>query len=254
MKVCTKCNYQKPLQEFHNCKSKPGGKMSACKSCRNSYNREKAQEVGHDVLYRKYKDKNPERYKENSRNYYQKNKKRIKRKAKDWKLENKERSKALAKQHYDKNKEKYKEKAREWSKSNIEKRREISRNYWKRLRGERPEVYSVVTCSRKMIGRVMASTGKKKRGKTFDLLGYNKQQFIERIESQFTDGMTWENYGDWHIDHIIPISELVACGVKEPSKINCLSNLRPLWAKDNLKKGNAFELSPVETSHITRKS
>lgn len=52
--------------------------------------------------------------------------------------------------------------------------------------------------------------------------------------------MTWNNYGKWHIDHIIPISS--AKTEEEVIKLNHYTNLQPLWAKDNLKKGNKIIL------------
>jgi len=55
------------------------------------------------------------------------------------------------------------------------------------------------------------------------------------IERQFTDGMTWDNMGKWHIDHIVPLSYLIENRME--SRANHYTNLRPLWAKDNLSKG-----------------
>lgn len=57
---------------------------------------------------------------------------------------------------------------------------------------------------------------------------------------------------EWHVDHIIPVSELVRCGVTDPAKINALENLRPMWAKDNMSKGANFALAPPTASFITR--
>jgi len=71
--------------------------------------------------------------------------------------------------------------------------------------------------------------------------GYTQEQFIQHIESQFIDGMTWGNRNEWHIDHIKPISLFLKEGVTDPNIINALSNLQPLWAKDNLSKGAKFE-------------
>jgi hypothetical protein len=57
----------------------------------------------------------------------------------------------------------------------------------------------------------------------------------KNIESKFIDGMTWDNYGEWHIDHIKPISSFNKN--EEPKIVNSLDNLQPLWAFDNLSKG-----------------
>lgn len=56
------------------------------------------------------------------------------------------------------------------------------------------------------------------------------------LENQFTDSMNWNNHGKWHIDHIIPLSS--ANTEEELIKLCHYSNLQPLWAKDNLSKGN----------------
>lgn len=73
-----------------------------------------------------------------------------------------------------------------------------------------------------------------------DLVGYTLCDLKKHLEKQFTDGMTWENYGKWHIDHKIPVSVF---NFTKPEHIDfkkcwTLDNLQPLWAKDNLKKYN----------------
>lgn len=66
-------------------------------------------------------------------------------------------------------------------------------------------------------------------------LGYSLSEFKVHIESLFKDGMSWDNHGEWHIDHIIPVSKFP---IENISQVNALNNLQPLWAIDNLKKGN----------------
>jgi len=89
---------------------------------------------------------------------------------------------------------------------------------------------------REMIRRVMRSIRQKKKARTDKILNYTAAEFVESIESKFTDGMSWDNHGEWHIDHIIPVSVLIERGETDPNVINALSNLQPLWAADNLKK------------------
>lgn len=55
------------------------------------------------------------------------------------------------------------------------------------------------------------------------------------LENQFTEGMSWDNYGDWHIDHKTPIS--AAKNLEEFKILSHYTNLQPLWALDNVKKG-----------------
>lgn len=71
---------------------------------------------------------------------------------------------------------------------------------------------------------------------TLEILGCSYEEFKTHIESQFTDGMSWDRLGDIHIDHIIPVSS--AETVEEVYKLNHYINLQPLWAKDNLSKYN----------------
>lgn len=72
-------------------------------------------------------------------------------------------------------------------------------------------------------------------------LGYDAAELVAHIEKQFLKGMTWDNQGEWHVDHIIPVSRYFAEGVSDYAIINRLSNLRPLWAKDNLAKGSQLQ-------------
>ena len=77
--------------------------------------------------------------------------------------------------------------------------------------------------------------GGSKEGKTIELLGYSAELLKLHIESLFSDGMSWNNYGEWHIDHKIPV-----CFFEKEtpmSIVNSLDNLQPLWALDNLSKG-----------------
>jgi hypothetical protein len=78
--------------------------------------------------------------------------------------------------------------------------------------------------------------GKQKEDETIKLLGYSAIQLKEYIESLFTEGMSWDNYGGWHIDHIKPVSSYDSDTPVDV--VNSLENLQPLWAFDNLSKGN----------------
>lgn len=88
-----------------------------------------------------------------------------------------------------------------------------------------------------------AIKGYKKGGTTEQLLGCSHQDLMTHLESQFTDGMAWENQGEWHIDHIIPLNFYDMSCPKEQYLANHYSNLQPLWAKDNLSKGAKLDWS-----------
>jgi hypothetical protein len=86
-------------------------------------------------------------------------------------------------------------------------------------------------------------TKKPRNRKWWDVLGYNIDVLRLHLEKHFKDGMTWENYGEWHIDHVIPVSVFNFQTIDDIDFKKCwsLSNLRPLWAKDNLKKSASLE-------------
>ena len=88
---------------------------------------------------------------------------------------------------------------------------------------------------RKRVNDYFKSSNIKKNSTTFNVIGKSPVELKEYIELQFVEGMSWDNYGDWHIDHIIPL--VSAKTEDEIYKLNHYSNLQPLWAKDNMRKG-----------------
>jgi hypothetical protein len=130
-----------------------------------------------------------------------------------------------------------------WRSKNLDRAREIvsasakldpkkvrERQKAKRLKS--PEAFA----ARYMLKRVLRLTGARKNTKTERSVGYTAQELRAHIASQFEYGMTWDNWGEWHIDHIKPVAQLIREGITCPAKINALSNLRPLWAQENLSK------------------
>ena len=74
-------------------------------------------------------------------------------------------------------------------------------------------------------------------GSIVGLIGCTIEQFREHIEGQFVDGMTWDNYGEWHMDHIVPI---VAFDLTDSDGLAAawhFTNTRPLWGRENQTKG-----------------
>ena len=83
--------------------------------------------------------------------------------------------------------------------------------------------------------------GFNKSDSTLSLIGCTSEYLRNYISSQFKDGMGWSNYGEWHIDHKKPCS-LFDLTIAE-NQYECFNykNLQPLWAEDNLRKGNSYE-------------
>jgi len=77
----------------------------------------------------------------------------------------------------------------------------------------------------------------KKHGNTMELTGCTKEHLLQHLKSKFTEGMSWENYGQWHIDHIRPCASFNLEDPEEQKKCFHWTNLQPLWAEDNIRKG-----------------
>jgi hypothetical protein len=91
-----------------------------------------------------------------------------------------------------------------------------------------------------------ALTSGYKSQSTIKIIGCSIEELKKHLENKFTEGMSWQNYGEWHIDHIIPISS--AKTDDEIYKLNHWTNFQPLWAVDNIKKSN--KLIPKQFTQI----
>lgn len=90
---------------------------------------------------------------------------------------------------------------------------------------------------------MISEYAKHKKDKTFKMLGYNSIDLVNHLESKFTNGMSWDNYGrgGWHIDHIKP---LVCFDTNNPNWLETafsLENLQPLFESENCSKGSMYE-------------
>lgn len=79
---------------------------------------------------------------------------------------------------------------------------------------------------------------KQKSGSAISELGCSIESFKIHLEKQFQEGMSWDNYGEWHIDHILPLSKFDLSNKEELKKACFYTNLQPMWALENIKKGN----------------
>ena len=141
---------------------------------------------------------------------------------KDYNRLNKERRAKQTKEYYLKNKRKM----NAYNKSYVKERK------------SKDSLYKFKQEIRKNIQKYIKRSGYKKSSKTFDILGLSAKDFKLYIESKFDVGMNWSNRGEWHIDHIIPVSS--AKNKEEAEILNHHLNLQPLWAKDNLSKSNLY--------------
>ena len=94
---------------------------------------------------------------------------------------------------------------------------------------------------RQRVREMVKSHGGIKSASTMELVGCSIEHLIEHFENQFVDGMTWENMGKWHIDHIRPCASFDLTDPEQQRQCFHYSNLQPLWAEDNIRKSDKWE-------------
>ena len=142
---------------------------------------------------------------------------------------------AQSKAYYKDNKDKAKAYQKDYREANKDKRKAYERDYARERRKTDP-LFKLKAYIRTRNSQAFSRKGYKKTSKTQELLGTDYEITKKHIEKQFTKGMCWDNYGDWHIDHITPLAS--ANTEEELKKLCHYTNLQPLWALDNIKKGD----------------
>lgn len=206
-KVCKLCGTRKPVDAFYT--AKRGELRSLCKKCTLAE-------------CRRYRALNLEARRRYGREYAASHRENIR-----------ENSRA----HYLANKEEYKQREQEYRKKN-KPAVAARKNRYSRRRYQQDVKYRLTKCLRTRISKVL--NGRNKSANSLELLGCTAAQLREHLEKQFTDSMSWANYGHdgWHMDHIRPCASFDL--TKEAAQRTCFhyTNLQPLWAADNIKKGD----------------
>lgn len=216
-KICTKCKLSKELSFFKKDSSKKDGYYSSCKECVK-------------IVAKEYQKNNRTEINKKSIIW---NKNNLEKRSEINKKYNQSEGGILKQKEYRRlNREKLSFSKREWSLNNIERSREIKRNY-KIRRRERDPLFKIEESLRSSIKRYIKG---KKQKSTFEILGIDIDDFKCYIESKFTEGMTWDNYGEWHLDHIIP--QIYSKNLEELYNLNYYINFQPLWKLDNLSKSD----------------
>jgi len=136
---------------------------------------------------------------------------------------------------YIKNKLKKINNNKKWKQINKEKNREWYREYKKKREKNDPQFK---LCNRLRTRLWYALKKQKPKYGLLDLLGCSSLELKNHLESKFQLGMSWENYGKWEIDHILPLSRFNLTDEDEIRKACHYTNLQPLWWQDNLRKFN----------------
>jgi hypothetical protein len=247
-KKCSKCGKIKTLDIFYWRKDN-GTYRNDCKECQRA--RSRIYRLNNAEKIEAYRKNNIDKITEYNKKYNI-----------EWRKKNIEHKKQEAKQWYKNNTEITKTRSKERYKNNIgierERRREYYKNNAKRIYEKQKKQHSVNPCynawfrnKRKSdpVFRLncniktaisMSLKGNKNGWHWENIINFTLQDLISHLEKQFKDGMSWDNYGKWHVDHIIPITwwKFIAYSDKEFKQCWALCNLQPLWAIDNIKKGN----------------
>ncbi len=225
-RVCSKCHIEKPITEYT--------------KDRKSYRRDCTQ-CKRDSTKR-WRLKNLDRARKKARQYY-----------KEWRLKNLDYLRKKGRQYYHENKERrdqdvvlWRERnpehisnyRRQYRKDNLEEIKKKRNKYYK-IKCENDLNFLLLTRFRCRIREALKVQHANKNNTTYELTGCDRIELKNHFESLFTDGMSWDNYGihGWSIDHIIPCASFDLTDPEQQKICFHYSNLQPLWAKDNQKKG-----------------
>lgn len=232
-KICTKCGKEAELSEFYKDKRGKLGRKSECKECRSKLN--KLNKLSRQKYNKEYRDRNREKLIKVSLDFYYNNREEILIKAKKYRKENLESLAIKQKERHQKNKEERNKQNKIWRIKNREK-----------ITTQRTNRYKVdlnFKLKKVLRGRIWAVLrGLNKSKTTQDLLGCSIEELKQHLQSRFTKGMTWNNYGrgadTWQIDHIKACAKFDLSKPSEQQVCFHYTNLQPLWTIDNIKKSN----------------
>jgi len=178
-----------------------------------------------------HKQEHIEYMKKYIKKYYKLHKKEILKKQK--KYQNKHKKEIAIKNHkwYLKNRKKFLKQIKKYQKKY---KKEINQRAVNKLRTNINFKLSVYLRNR--IRKVLK--GNPKSETTMKLVGCSIEKLKKHLEKKFKSGMSFSNYGKWHIDHIIPCARFNLIKKSEQRKCFYYTNLQPLWAKENLRKGD----------------
>ncbi len=240
-KTCNRCDIPKPLFEFSPHPQAQYGCQPKCKKCaaevkRIYYqnNKEKVKEQ-----QRKHYRKNVEKYTAYNKKYWENNKEWLsvanKERYKEYQVSQPDMLKRVKRKSYMKHREARLAAQREY----VSKNREMVNGRMVQWRNKNPHNRICHNL------RTRLSHIAKGRANRFNVIvGCSGRELAQHLESQFKEGMSWDNYGrsGWHIDHIIPIASFDLTDPKQQKICFHYSNLQPLWAEDNMRKGANAEL------------
>jgi DNA gyrase/topoisomerase IV subunit A len=199
-------------------------------------------------------------HKEDRKEWRQLHKKELSEYQKQYCLEHREeiqhQSQEYKKEWYQKNRESILLERKEYQEINAEEIKDYQKTYRQEHKVELKEYirnkmrtninFRILHCLRKRVWEVLK--GYNKSAHTMELVGCSIEQLKNHLEKQFSKGMSWDNYGKWHVDHVRPCASFDV-SIPEQQKL-CFNytNLQPLWAVDNLIKSDKYKITTGENN------
>jgi hypothetical protein len=220
-KKCSKCEQVKEVCFFSKNNTTKDKLHCSCKECdKKKYFENRERNI---VNMRNYKKNNSKKLQE----YYLQNQENYK----QYRKSKKDLIKVYMKEYYLNNLEKRKKYL-----ESTKQERNLKRNISEKKRRNSDSLFKLKIYVRNRIGFYLKKNTFSKRNNTFKIVGCSPQELKIYLEQKFIYGMSWNNQGEWHIDHIIPLSS--AKTEEELYKLCHFTNLQPLWATDNIQKGS----------------
>lgn len=216
-KLCRTCGETKSPDEYYKDRSKLSGRSSQCILCEKEHKKRSDVRARANLLNRQ-KYQNPE------------TRKRILARNKRWREENHELKLEMDRRWRANNRERHRAYSRKWVQDNPERSRAYQKEYYLDMHHH---------LARSLRIRMnQAVNNNQKAGSVVADLGCSISAFKLYIENQFEDEMTWNNYGKWHLDHVLPLASFDLTDRQQFLEAANWLNYQPLWAEDNLTKGS----------------
>lgn len=218
-KKCSKCNEVKSIEDFCKDKSRKSGINVYCREC-----------------LKKYYQNNIGYFKKHSKEYYKNNAEKLKGASKIYYYSNIEKVTISLNKYKETNFKDYNERIGRWHKAHPEKVKKALSDYKKRMK-----LISEYRLNNSVSRRINEALNGNKNGMPWEkLVGYSFKDLTKHLEKLFKHGMSWDNYGEWQLDHIIPRSFFKFSSFDNWEFKYCwsLNNLQPLWKMENIRKGN----------------
>lgn len=219
-RICKECKEELELTNFSKNKKHY---RTICKKCTRYICKKRGYDLKQSYKDKKaeYRKKNKDKIKDWHKNHYQENKEKLLKQSQDCYKRNKDKVCERTKRYREENADWYKEYKHKWrQKPNNKLRGNIGRGIWGCLRG------------------------KQKNSKSTIYIGCSIEELWQHLEKQFKEGMTRENYGEWHVDHIVPLYSFDFTGEDAEQQLLIAwnyKNLQPLWRYENLSKGKTLK-------------